>query len=75
VSFAAITLCVAFQHVFNAVVVGYFVIDSVRRLLDILSYDLDVVAVLVKEVRWFEVVSRLGDYYIFTVEVGISVSS
>jgi hypothetical protein len=37
VSFAAITLCVASQRVFIAVVV-YFVIDSVRRLLDTLLY-------------------------------------
>jgi heme/copper-type cytochrome/quinol oxidase subunit 2 len=36
VSFAAITLCVASQRVFIfvAVVVVYFVIDSVRKLLD-----------------------------------------
>jgi hypothetical protein len=33
VSFAAITLCVASQRVFFVVVV-YFVIDSVRKLLD-----------------------------------------
>jgi hypothetical protein len=32
VSFAAITLCVASQRVF--IVVVYFVIDSVRKLLD-----------------------------------------
>jgi hypothetical protein len=37
VSFAAITLCVASQRVF---VVVYFVIDSVRKLLDIPSYIL-----------------------------------
>jgi hypothetical protein len=37
VSFAAITLCVASQRVFVVVVV-YFVIDSVRKLLDIPSY-------------------------------------
>jgi hypothetical protein len=37
VSFAAITLCVAFQRVFIVVSV-YFVIDSVRKLLDTLSY-------------------------------------
>jgi hypothetical protein len=36
VSFAAITLCVASQRVFIAVV--YFVIDSVRKLLDTPSY-------------------------------------
>jgi hypothetical protein len=36
VSFAAITLCVASQQVF--IVVVYFVIDSVRKLLDIPSY-------------------------------------
>jgi hypothetical protein len=35
VSFAAITLCVASQRVF---VVVYFVIESVRKLLDTLSY-------------------------------------
>jgi hypothetical protein len=34
VSFAAITLCVAPQRVF----IVYFVIDSVRKLLDIPSY-------------------------------------
>jgi hypothetical protein len=37
VSFAAITLCVASQRVFITVV--YFVIDSVRKLLDIPSYQ------------------------------------
>jgi hypothetical protein len=36
VSFAAIILCVASQHVFISVV--YFVIDPVRTLLDIPSY-------------------------------------
>jgi hypothetical protein len=36
VSFAAITLCVASQRVF--IVVVYFVIDSVRKLLDTISY-------------------------------------
>jgi hypothetical protein len=35
-NFAAITLCVASQRVF--VVVVYFVIDSVRKLLDTPSY-------------------------------------
>jgi len=38
VSFAAITICVASQPVF--VVVVYFVIDSVRKLLDSPSYAL-----------------------------------
>jgi hypothetical protein len=38
VSFASITLCVASQRVFIAVVTVYFVIDSVRKLLDIPSY-------------------------------------
>jgi hypothetical protein len=38
VSFAAIALCVASQRVFIVVVVVYFVIDSVRELLDIPSY-------------------------------------
>jgi hypothetical protein len=37
VSFAAITLCVTFQRVFIVVSV-YFVIDSVRKLLDTPSY-------------------------------------
>jgi hypothetical protein len=37
VSFAAITLYIASQRVFIVVVV-YFVIDSVRKLLDIPSY-------------------------------------
>jgi hypothetical protein len=37
VSFDAITLCVASQRVFIAVSV-YFFIDSVRKLLDTLSY-------------------------------------
>jgi hypothetical protein len=36
VSFAAITLCVASQRVF--IIVVYFVIDSVRELLDTLLY-------------------------------------
>jgi hypothetical protein len=36
VSFAAITFCVASQRVF--IVVIYFVIDSVRKLLDTPSY-------------------------------------
>jgi hypothetical protein len=40
VSFAAITLCVASQRVF--VVVVYFVIDSVRKLLDTPSYNNDI---------------------------------
>jgi hypothetical protein len=45
VSFAAITLCVASQRVFVVFVlvvvvdVVYFVIDSVRKLLDIPSYE------------------------------------
>jgi hypothetical protein len=37
VSFAAITLCVGSQRVFIIVVI-YFVIDSVRKLLDTPSY-------------------------------------
>jgi hypothetical protein len=37
VSFVAVTLCVAFQRVFIIVVV-YFVIGSVRKLLDTPSY-------------------------------------
>jgi hypothetical protein len=38
VIFAAITLCVASQQVFIIVVVVDFVIDSVQKLLDTLSY-------------------------------------
>jgi hypothetical protein len=38
VSFAAITLCVASQRVFIIVVVAYFVMHSVRKLLDTPSY-------------------------------------
>jgi len=37
VSPAALTLCVASQHVF--IVVLHFVIDSVRKLLNTTSYD------------------------------------
>jgi hypothetical protein len=37
-SFAGITIFVAFQGVFIVVIVVYFVIDSVRKLLDITSY-------------------------------------
>jgi hypothetical protein len=37
VNFDAVTLCVAFQRVFIVVSV-YFVIDSVRKLLDTPSY-------------------------------------
>jgi hypothetical protein len=38
VNFAAINLCVTSQRVFVDVVVVYFVIDSVRKLLDTPSY-------------------------------------
>jgi hypothetical protein len=38
VSFAAITLCVASQRVFVAFVFVYFIIDSVRKLLETPSY-------------------------------------
>jgi len=41
VSFASITLCVTSQRVF-IVVSLYFVIDSVRKLLDTPSYNLQV---------------------------------
>jgi hypothetical protein len=46
VSFAAINLCVASQRVF--IVVVYFVIDSVRKLLDTPSY--------LRGIRWEDVV-------------------
>jgi uncharacterized membrane protein len=39
VSFAAITLCVASQRVFIIIVLVYFVIDSVRKVLDTPSYS------------------------------------
>jgi hypothetical protein len=38
VSFATITLCVTSQRVFVVAAVVYFVIDSVRKLLDTPSY-------------------------------------
>jgi hypothetical protein len=38
VSLGAVTLCVASQRVFIFVVVVYFVIESVRKILDISSY-------------------------------------
>jgi hypothetical protein len=38
VSFAAITLCVASQRMFIVIAVVYFVINSVRILLDTSSY-------------------------------------
>jgi hypothetical protein len=44
VSFAAITLCVASQQVFvvvAAAAAAYFVIDSVRKLLDTPSYTVE----------------------------------
>jgi hypothetical protein len=41
VSFAAITLCVASVLVFIVIIV-YFVMDSVRKLLDTPSYNLNV---------------------------------
>jgi hypothetical protein len=46
VSFAAIILCIASQRVFIVVVVVvvvYFVIDSVRKLLDTPSYVISVI--------------------------------
>jgi hypothetical protein len=50
VSFAAITLCVASQLVF---IVVYFVINSIRKLLDIPSYmnNVDVVSHILCELR------------------------
>jgi hypothetical protein len=46
VSFAAISLCVASQRVLIVVIV-YFVIDSVRKLLDTLSYTNRYISLLV----------------------------
>jgi hypothetical protein len=68
VSFAAVTICVASQRV--SVVAGvYFVIDSVRELLDILSYYY---GDQIKEVRWVGHVARMvemrNEYRIFIIE-------
>jgi hypothetical protein len=52
VSFAAITLCAASQLVFIVVVV-YFVIDSVRKLLDIPSYNTSKITLLYRPNRIF----------------------
>jgi hypothetical protein len=49
-SFASITLCVASQRVFVVVVV-YFVMDSVRKLLDTPSYHLMFLALMCSDVR------------------------
>jgi hypothetical protein len=38
VSFTSITICIAFQRVF--IIVVYFIIDSVRKLLDTPSYNI-----------------------------------
>jgi hypothetical protein len=60
VSFAAITLCVASQRMFIIVVViVYFVIDSVRKLLDTSSYMLSILssAVLVRSYLYNTVTS------------------
>jgi hypothetical protein len=56
VSFAAITLCVASQRVFIVVSV-YFVIDSVRKLLDTPSY---ISAVLTREIFFVLVLHLKG---------------
>jgi hypothetical protein len=45
VSFAAITLCAASQRVFIVLSV-YFVIDSVRKLLDTLSYTISLMIIV-----------------------------
>jgi hypothetical protein len=58
VSFAAITLCVASQRVFIIIVV-YFVIDSVRKLLDTPSYKCRVLGLWIAYVWKFEWVQRL----------------
>jgi len=49
-SFAAITLCAASQRVFNVVSV-YFVIDSVRKLLDTSSYSPQLYALQITRAR------------------------
>jgi hypothetical protein len=58
VSSAAITLCVASQRVFIVVTV-YFVIDSVRKLLDTPSY-----------IWLMRVVLRLGEVGFSELEIG-----
>jgi len=45
VSFAAITLCVAYQRVVVVVVV-YFIIDSIRKVLDTLLYAYDIMILM-----------------------------
>jgi hypothetical protein len=56
VSFAAVTLCVASQRVFIVVVVVvYFVILSIRKLLDTPSYTKIIV------VFYFNVIVAIGD--------------
>jgi hypothetical protein len=55
VSFAAITLCVASLRVF---IVVYFVIDSVRKLLDIPSYNQLLNRIMKMDVSYFGNLSR-----------------
>jgi hypothetical protein len=50
VSFAAITLCVASQRVFIAVAV-YFVIDSVRKLLDTPTLHTSIMLILQRDLK------------------------
>jgi hypothetical protein len=67
VSFAAITLCVASQRVF---IVVYFVIDSVRKLMDTPSYN---GALLPKALRNGTVLIRIGFRTICTSRILIKV--
>jgi hypothetical protein len=59
VSFAAITLCIASQRVFIVVSV-YFVIDSVRKLLDTPSYNVKVLGHTQPPIQWIPRAKRPG---------------
>jgi hypothetical protein len=58
VSFAAITLCVAFELVF--IVAVYFVIDSVLKLLDTPSYTIQGTQTCVEKINYSGINSEAG---------------
>jgi hypothetical protein len=66
VRFAAITLCVASQRVFIVVSV-YYVIDSVRKLLDTPSYSQDILSCAV-----VDGISLGPKFLISVLEVGVT---
>jgi hypothetical protein len=65
VSFAAITLCVAAQRVF---IVVYFVIDSVRKLLDTPSYADKSIQIAIHLQwfwnRWYSIFMSVPEFYV-----------